>query len=92
MFLQAETLVCDLIDRENACWKTKVIDALFLPHEAEEIKKIPLSNHLPADKQIWACSPNGLLFTVRSAYWVAREMSRPRNFSSYSAEGRNRQF
>ena len=91
MFLQAETLVCDLIDREKACWKTKIIDALFLLHEVEKTKKIPLSSHLPTDKQIWACSPNGL-FTVRSAYWVAREMSRPRNFSFGSDEGRNRQL
>ena len=91
MFLQVETLVGDLIDKEKACWKTEVIDALFLPHEAEEIKKIPLSSHLPTDKQIWACSHNGV-FTVQSAYWVARVMSRPRNFSSGSDEGRNRQF
>ena len=81
----------DLIDKEKACWKTEVIDALFLPHEAEEIKKIPLSSHLPTDKQIWACSHNGV-FTVQSACWVARGMSRPRNFSSGSDEGRNRQF
>ena len=46
--------MCDLIDRDNACWKTEVVDALFLPHEAKEIKKIPLSSCLPADRQIWA--------------------------------------
>ena len=67
MFLQAEMLVCDLIDREKACWKTEIIDALFLPHEVEKTKKISLSFHLPTDKQIWACSPNGL-FTMHSAY------------------------
>ena len=91
MSLQAETMVCDLIDRDKACWKMQAIDALFLPHEAEEIKKIPLSNRLPTDKQIWACSPNGL-FTVCSAYWVAREMVRPRNFNSSLDDGRYRQF
>ena len=91
MFLQAETLVCDLIDKEKACWKTEIMDALFLLHDVEKTKKIPLSSHLPTDKQIWACSPNGL-FTVCSAYWVAREMSRPRNFSFGSDEGTNRLF
>ena len=50
MFLQVETMVSDLIDRDKACWKMEAIDALFLPHEAEEIKKIPLSSHLLADK------------------------------------------
>ena len=83
--------MCDLIDRDNACWKTEAVDVLFLPHEAEEIKKIPLSSCLPADRQIWACNPNGV-FNVRSAYWVAREMGRPRNFSSGSDEGSNRKF
>lgn len=91
MFLQSETLVCDLIDREKACWKTEANDALFLPHEAEEIKKIPFSTYLLADKQIWACSPNGL-FIVCSAYWVAQAMSKSRNFNSSSDEGKNRQF
>lgn len=84
-------MVSDLIDWDKACWKTEAIDALFLPHEVEDIKKIPLSSRLPADKQIWACSPNGL-FTVRSAYWVAREMVRPRNFSSGLDDGRNWKF
>ena len=59
--------MCDLIDRDHACWKTEAVDTLFLPHKAEEIKKIPLSSRLPADRQIWACSPNGV-FNVRSAY------------------------
>ena len=70
MFLQAEMLVCDLIYWEKAYWKIEAIDALLLPHEAEEIKKIPPSSRLPTDKQIWACGPNGL-FTVCNAYWVA---------------------
>ena len=91
LFLHAETMVCDLIDRDHACWKTGAVDTLFLPHEAEEIKKIPLSSCLPADRQIWACSPNGV-FNVRSAYWVAREMGRLNNFISGSDEGRTGKF
>ena len=66
-------MVSELIDKEKASWKTEVVDTLFLPHEAEVIKSIPLSAHLPTDKQVWACSSNGV-FTVRSAYWVAVEM------------------
>nr|XP_023870298.1 uncharacterized protein LOC111982908 [Quercus suber] len=68
-------MVSELIDKENASWKTEVVDALFLPHEVEVIKSTPLSVHLLADKQAWACSSNGV-FTVRSAYWVAVEMSK----------------
>ena len=60
-----------------------MIDALFLLHEAEVIKSIPLSMHLLVDKQVWACSSNGV-FTIRNAYWVAVEMSKARSCGSCS--------
>ena len=50
MFMHGQTMASELIDKENASWKTEVVDAMFLPHEAEVIKNIPLSVHLPADK------------------------------------------
>ena len=68
MFLQAQTKVSELIDEENASWKSKVVDALFLLHEAKVIKSIPLSVHLPVDKQVWACNSNGV-FTVVLIGW-----------------------
>ena len=83
MFMHDQTMVSELIDKENASWKTEVVDALFLPHEAEVIKSIPLSVHLSADKQVWACSSNGV-FTARSAYWVAMEMSKGKGEGSCS--------
>ena len=43
--------VADLIDIETARWKTEVFDNLFIPHEADLIKSIPLSVTLPSDKQ-----------------------------------------
>ena len=43
LFLSAETKVCELIDPESTQWKAHVIDALFLSHEVECIKSIPLS-------------------------------------------------
>ena len=45
-------MVSELIDKENASWKLEVVDALFLPHEIEVIKSIPLSVHLPTNKQV----------------------------------------
>ena len=50
------------------------MDALFLPHEVETIKAIPISTNLPEDKQIWAWSTNGV-FSVKNAYGVASQMS-----------------
>ena len=65
--------------------------ALFLPHEAKVIKSIPLSMHLPADKQVWACCSIGV-FTVRSAYWVAVEISKGVGNGSCSDSRQNRKF
>ena len=59
-----------MINREKASWKADVADAMFLPHEAKVIKFIPISSHLPEDKQIWAWTNNGV-FSVKKAYWVA---------------------
>ena len=60
LFLHADTWVCELINKEEATWKNKVLDALFLPHEVEVIKSIPLSSWFPSDIQIWAHNSNGV--------------------------------
>ena len=77
MFLQAQTPVSELTDKENASLKIEVIDALFLPHEAEVIKRIPLSMHLLVDKQVWACSSNGFLRFIMPIEWLWK-CQRPR--------------
>ena len=52
MFLHVDTRVSELIDSSSSSWKSSVIDVLFLSHEAETIKSIPLSSRLPEDKLI----------------------------------------
>ena len=74
LFMPHDMKVGDLINKEEASWKADAIDALFMPHEAEVIKAIPISSHLLEDKQIWAWSNNGI-FLVKNAYWVASQMS-----------------
>ena len=62
-----DTKVSELIDQDNAAWKTDVVQQLFLPQEASKIHGIPLSERLPPDQIIWACTPSGM-FTTSSAY------------------------
>ena len=64
--------VSELIDMENRCWNLHLLQQLFLPFEAEEIRSIPLSYSLPSNKQIWIGTSNGL-FIVRSAYKLAMD-------------------
>ena len=47
LFMPQDMKVGELIDKEEASQKVGPIDALFLPHEAEVIKAIPISNNLP---------------------------------------------
>ena len=50
--LHANTRVSELISQDSGAWKHQVLDVIFLPHEAELIKSIPLSVQLPEDKLI----------------------------------------
>ena len=63
-------MVADLIDSSTARWKNEVIDSLFIDHEANLIKSIPLSSALSLNKLVWAKTNNGK-FTVGSAYELA---------------------
>lgn len=73
-FLHQDTRVSELIDHATASWKFDILDALFLPHEAELIKGIPLSSCLPTDKLIWAEASNGK-FSVKRAYGLAARLA-----------------
>ena len=73
MFLCADMKVVDLIGSSTAKWKSEVIDSLFIAHEAELIKSIPLSATLPIDKIVWAETTNEN-FTVKSAYKLAARL------------------
>ena len=82
-FMHLDTGVSELINLETTSWKSVVLDILFLPHEVEAIKSIPLSSRLPNDKLIWAASLNGL-FSLRSAYTLAVKLSYPTNYGASS--------
>ena len=59
--------VDNLIDPITRSWHVSMIDHVFLPHEAEVIKSIPLSNRAVQDIQTWAYTNTGE-YSVKSAY------------------------
>ncbi|KAL0011877.1 hypothetical protein SO802_006985, partial [Lithocarpus litseifolius] len=91
MFLHQDTKVNELINQVTRVWKKNIIDALFMPFEAELIKGIPISSRLPPDKLIWAETPNGK-FNVRSAYDVAMRLSKPEDKGASSDNSKMRFF
>ena len=83
--------MCELINREEATWKTEVLNVLFLPYEADLISRIPLSSRMPADRQIWALTSNGM-FSVRSAYYGALQLYKAEPGGTCSDDSSNRRF
>ena len=59
--------VDNLIDPTTRSWRVPMIDHVFLPHEVEIIKSIPLSNRAVQGIQIWAYTNTGE-YLVTSAY------------------------
>lgn len=62
----------NLLDQEFGRWNTSAIKNSFLPHEAEAILSIPISQSLSDDALVWAWKKKGN-FTVKSGYHVAHE-------------------
>ena len=91
MFMHPDIRVGELIDKDEACWKIEVLTTLFLPHEADVIRSIPINVRLLEDKLIWALSPNGL-FSVRSAYYGALELSQIGNYECCSEGSKMKWF
>ena len=72
--LLEDSRVATLINEVDGTWKNELVQQVFLPHEADLICSIVLSANLTVDKQVWALMHNGI-FSVRSAYKLAMEMS-----------------
>lgn len=64
--MSLDSKVSELIDQDNASWKSDFVQQLFLPHEASLILGILLSERLPPDRITWAYTPSGM-FTTSSA-------------------------
>ena len=54
--------VANLIDHEQRCWRTKIIDGMFLPFEVNVIKAIPLSLVDTPNWIFWSKNRNGVYF------------------------------
>ena len=91
MFLSADTKVADLIDSSTAKWKSEVMDSLFIAHEAELIKSIPLSATLLANKIVWVETINGN-FTVKNAYILVARLFKSTNCGTTSDGSSLRKF
>ena len=57
--LRPTSTVSSLIDTDSHSWKADLIRHEFLPHEANLILGIPLSDRIIPDKLVWLPSTNG---------------------------------
>ena len=70
IFLPESAIVSALIDDTVGEWKHGLINAAFLPQDANKILSIPINKNRNRDRQVWAYTPKGS-FTVNSAYKLA---------------------
>ena len=91
LFMDPDIRVRELMNKDEACWKSEVLTTLFLPHEVDVIRSVPLGYRLPEDKLIRAFSSNGL-FSVKSVYYGALEIARPENYGSCSEGSKEKWF
>ena len=73
-----DALVSKLINQELHLWRSDFIMEVFEKEDVEAICRIPLSRRYVEDSIVWLLNKKGL-FTVKSAYKVARELMRGRN-------------
>ncbi|PRQ38153.1 putative RNA-directed DNA polymerase [Rosa chinensis] len=66
-------MVADLIDGDSRRWSIQVLHTLFPPTIVEKIMCIPLSRNGRSDRVTWKLGKKGF-YSVKSAYWVARDM------------------
>ncbi|XP_024177967.1 uncharacterized protein LOC112183885 [Rosa chinensis] len=64
--------VADLIDPHTRSWIAPSVSTLFSPEVAAQILSIPLRRRAVSDKLLWEPKKRGY-FTVKTAYWIARE-------------------
>ncbi|GAU41426.1 hypothetical protein TSUD_26060 [Trifolium subterraneum] len=78
------TLVRDLIDHQNHCWKEQLVNQTFIPYEATQICKIPISTHMTEDTEdtiCWQGTKDGN-YSVKSGYnaimeWATSNSEQP---------------
>ena len=75
VLLDSNATVNALIDGDTHWWNIPLLDNLFTKEEAQLILTLPVSTTSQADTCIWRGAKHGS-FSVRSAYYIHREMKR----------------
>jgi hypothetical protein len=75
VLLDPNATVNALIDGDTHWWNLPLLDNLFTREEAQLILTLPVSMTSQEDTCIWRGTNNGS-FSVRSAYYIQREIER----------------
>lgn len=67
--------VADLMTVDKASWNEPLLDSFFLPHEAQQIKAIPLCVVPQSDYFYWSLEKSGI-YSVKSGYKMLCEEAR----------------
>ena len=67
-----ETTVDYLIDEGTRTWNAAMVDGIFAPQEAEEIKNIMLARKDTEDTLYWPWEHDGR-YSCKTRYWFLKE-------------------
>ena len=65
--LLEDAMVDQLLDSESRWWNTSLVDTIFIPSEAQQIKSIPICHFAQKDFLFWPLSRTGM-YQVHSRY------------------------
>ena len=69
--MEEATVDC-LIDEGTRTWNVDMVDGIFAPQEAKEIKKIPLAREATEDSLFWPLAQDGK-FSCKLGYQFLKE-------------------
>ena len=69
--MEEATMDC-LIDEQTRTWNADMVDEIFAPQEAKEIKKIPLAREATEDSLFWPLAQDGK-FNYKLGYQFLKE-------------------
>ena len=72
--LSEDATVDQLLDSESRWWNTNLVETIFIPSEAQQIKSIPVCHFAQKDFLFWPLSRTSM-YQVRSGYHLLGDLS-----------------
>ena len=87
--LSEDATVDQLLDSESRWWNTNLVETIFIPSEAQQIKSIPVCHSAQKDFLFWPLSRTSM-YQVHSGYHLLGDLSENDVASSSNTAGQKK--